>query len=103
MIAGQVLNEIVQPYFTRPGSHYGCVSWKRRCDEELTTRLIFSVDFDVPYPEDCIKTLRAKPFRFAARSCNKWAVGRVLLSGDSAHVFPPCESASNDLMIPISR
>ncbi|EED22783.1 hypothetical protein TSTA_062700 [Talaromyces stipitatus ATCC 10500] len=43
---------------------------------------------DVQYPEDCIKALRSRPFKFSARSCNKWSGGRVVLCGD-AHVFPP--------------
>jgi hypothetical protein len=45
----------------------------------------------VAYPADCIETIRAGPFLFSARSCNKWALGRVILCGDSAHVFPPCK------------
>jgi hypothetical protein len=43
------------------------------------------------YPEDCIEVLRSRPFSFSARSCNKWALGRVILLGDAAHVFPPCK------------
>ena len=43
----------------------------------------------VQYPTDCIRTLRSRPFCFSARSCNKWALGRVILTGDAAHVFPP--------------
>lgn len=45
---------------------------------------------DVRFPEDCIHVLRSRPFRFAARSCNEWFHGRVVLCGDAAHVFPPC-------------
>lgn len=45
---------------------------------------------DVQFPEDCIEVLRSRPFKFSARSCNKWAIGRVILAGDAAHVFPPC-------------
>lgn len=44
---------------------------------------------DVQFPEDCIQVLRCRPFNFIARSCNKWALNRVILLGDSAHVFPP--------------
>lgn len=44
---------------------------------------------DVAFPKDCIELLRSSPFTFSARSCNKWALGRVILCGDSAHVFPP--------------
>ena len=43
----------------------------------------------VQYPDDCIKVIRSRPFTFSARSCNKWALKRVILCGDSAHVFPP--------------
>lgn len=43
----------------------------------------------VQYPDDCIKVIRSRPFIFSARSCNKWALKRVILCGDSAHVFPP--------------
>lgn len=42
------------------------------------------------FPADCIEVLRCRPFRFSARSCDKWAVGRVIVCGDAAHVFPPC-------------
>ncbi|KAL3447442.1 hypothetical protein BJX65DRAFT_97666 [Aspergillus insuetus] len=62
--------EVISPYLTHPGKRYGLVS-------------------DVQYPEDCIRVLRSRPFRFSARSCNKWSHGRVILCGDSAHVFPP--------------
>ncbi|KAF7156272.1 hypothetical protein CNMCM5623_009665 [Aspergillus felis] len=44
---------------------------------------------DVQFPEDCINILRSRPFSFSARSCNVWAKNRVILCGDSAHVFPP--------------
>lgn len=50
-----------------------------------------SLDADVVFPEDCIEVIRSRPFTFSSRSCNKWALGRVLLCGDAAHVFPPCE------------
>lgn len=43
----------------------------------------------IAYPADCIETIRSRPFLFSARSCNKWALDRVILCGDSAHVFPP--------------
>lgn len=45
----------------------------------------------IQFPSDCIDILRSRPFEFAARSCNRWAVGRVILAGDAAHVFPPCK------------
>lgn len=62
----------------------------RRINEipHLTTRC--SLDKDVEFPTDCVKVLRSRPFHFAARKCNKWAMGRVILCGDAAHVFPPC-------------
>ncbi|KAG2179706.1 hypothetical protein INT44_006554 [Umbelopsis vinacea] len=64
------IKKIVFPYITHSGSKYGLAQ-------------------DVTYPEDCIEVLRCRPFKFAARSCNKWSLGRVILSGDAAHVFPP--------------
>ncbi|CCT75087.1 uncharacterized protein FFUJ_11171 [Fusarium fujikuroi IMI 58289] len=62
---------IVHPYITHLGSRYG-INDKR-----------------ITYPLDCIKVLRCRPFRLSARSCNKWSLGRVVLCGDAAHVFPP--------------
>ncbi|KAJ5083001.1 monooxygenase [Penicillium argentinense] len=64
------VREVVFPYLTHPGSRYGLKE-------------------KVEYPEDCIEVLRSRPFRFSARSCNRWALGRVILCGDAAHVFPP--------------
>ncbi|KAL4806494.1 hypothetical protein BDV18DRAFT_152025 [Aspergillus unguis] len=64
------VKEVVGPYITHPGSRYG-------------------LGGVVEYPEDCIQVLRSRPFRFSARSCNKWALGRTILCGDAAHVFPP--------------
>lgn len=61
---------IIYPYITHPGRRYG-------------------VEHDVRYPVDCIETLRARPFSFSARSCNYWALERVIIVGDAAHVFPP--------------
>lgn len=48
-------------------------------------------DVDIQLPRECIDILRSRPFAFSARRCNKFAVGRVILAGDSAHVFPPCK------------
>lgn len=62
--------KIILPYLTHPGSRYG-------------------LQKAVKFPEDCIEVLRSRPFSFQARSCNKWALGRVILAGDAAHVFPP--------------
>ncbi|KAL6884457.1 hypothetical protein GGI43DRAFT_322659 [Trichoderma evansii] len=63
--------KVVHPYITHPGSRYG-----------LKTK-------QIQYPVDCVEVLRCRPFRFSARSCNKWSLGRVVLCGDAAHVFPP--------------
>jgi 2-polyprenyl-6-methoxyphenol hydroxylase-like FAD-dependent oxidoreductase len=64
------IKEVVWPYLKHPG-------WRYELKE------------DVKYPEDCIDILRCRPFKFEARSCNKWALNRVLICGDAAHVFPP--------------
>lgn len=68
---------IIYPYITHPGSRYG-------------------LEQPVRFPGDCIKTLRSRPFSFVARSCNKWALGRVILAGDAAHVFPPFGELQNN-------
>ncbi|EXJ87698.1 hypothetical protein A1O1_04623 [Capronia coronata CBS 617.96] len=70
MATGEEVAKIIYPYLTHPGIRYG-------------------LPHSVRFPEDCIKTLRSRPFSFVARSCNKWALGRVILAGDAAHVFPP--------------
>ncbi|KAL2825362.1 hypothetical protein BDW59DRAFT_161839 [Aspergillus cavernicola] len=62
--------EVIFPYLIHAGKRYGLTS-------------------DVQYPEDCIRVLRSRPFRFSARACNRWSHGRVILCGDAAHVFPP--------------
>ncbi|KAK5949621.1 hypothetical protein OHC33_009428 [Knufia fluminis] len=62
--------KIIFPYLTHPGRRYGLRD-------------------NVRYPEECIEVLRSRPFSFQARSCNKWALERVVLAGDAAHVFPP--------------
>ncbi|KAK5052037.1 hypothetical protein LTR84_002841 [Exophiala bonariae] len=63
-------SKIIFPYITHPGSRYG-------------------LNEPIRFPEDCIETLRSRPFSFVARSCNRWSQGRVILTGDAAHVFPP--------------
>jgi FAD binding domain len=63
-------SKIIFPYLTHPGSRYG-------------------LRHPLSYPADCIETLRSRPFSFSARSCNKWSLGRVIIAGDAAHVFPP--------------
>ncbi|KIV79074.1 hypothetical protein PV11_06661 [Exophiala sideris] len=70
MASPEETGKIIHPYITHPGSRYG-------------------LSQPVQFPLDCIKTLRSRPFSFVAKSCNKWALGRVLLAGDAAHVFPP--------------
>lgn len=63
-------SKVIYPYITHPGSRYG-------------------LPHAVRFPDNCITTLRSRPFSFSARSCNKWALGRVAIAGDAAHVFPP--------------
>ncbi|KAK6442808.1 hypothetical protein LTR95_000967 [Oleoguttula sp. CCFEE 5521] len=63
-------SRIIYPYITHPGRRYG-------------------LPLQVTYPKDCITTLRSRPFSFLARSCNMWSMGRVVIAGDAAHVFPP--------------
>lgn len=70
MSSPEKMRQIVFPYITHPGSRYG-------------------LEDDIQYPDDCIEVLRSRPFNFSAKSCNKWAQGRVILCGDAAHVFPP--------------
>ncbi|KAF1931940.1 putative monooxygenase [Didymella exigua CBS 183.55] len=65
------IREIVYPYITHTGRKYGL-------DSE-----------EIQFPSGCIEVLRSRPFNFSARSCNKWALNRVILCGDAAHVFPP--------------
>jgi 2-polyprenyl-6-methoxyphenol hydroxylase-like FAD-dependent oxidoreductase len=70
MASEEEVAKIVYPYLSHPGKRYG-------------------LDQSVQFPPDCINTLRSRLFAFAARSYNKWSLGRVILSGDAAHVFPP--------------
>ncbi|RFU31743.1 hypothetical protein B7463_g4613, partial [Scytalidium lignicola] len=70
MASPPMIKKVVFPYLKHKGSRYGLRE-------------------DIQYPEDCIKVLRCRPFMFSARSCNRWAQGRVILCGDAAHVFPP--------------
>lgn len=70
MATSEETSKIIFPYLTHRGSRYGLAQ-------------------PVQYPADCIEILRSRPFSFSARSCNKWAEGRVIISGDAAHVFPP--------------
>lgn len=70
MATREETQKIILPYLTHPGDRYG-------------------LSQDVTFPKDCIEVLRSRPFSFQARSCNRWANGRVILAGDAAHVFPP--------------
>ncbi|TKA60779.1 hypothetical protein B0A55_12547 [Friedmanniomyces simplex] len=70
MATDEETSKIIHPYITHPGSKYG-------------------LRHDIRFPTDCIETLRSRPFNFLARSCNYWALNRVLIVGDAAHVFPP--------------
>ncbi|KAL4941279.1 hypothetical protein BDV06DRAFT_229833 [Aspergillus oleicola] len=70
MATKEMIQKVVYPYITHSGSRY-------------------VLSQDVQFPEDCIRVLRVRPFHFAARSCNRWTHGRVILCGDAAHVFPP--------------
>ncbi|KAI9741249.1 MAG: hypothetical protein M1834_002965 [Cirrosporium novae-zelandiae] len=70
MSAWEMTKKVVFPFLTHPGHRYG-------------------LSEDVQFPEDCIEVLRCRPFNFSARSCNRWALKRVILCGDAAHVFPP--------------
>ncbi|KAJ5679746.1 hypothetical protein N7462_007990 [Penicillium macrosclerotiorum] len=70
MSSPEMIKRVVFPYIIHAGSKYG-------------------LHQDVVFPEDCITVLRSRPFKFSARSCNRWADGRVVLCGDAAHVFPP--------------
>ncbi|KAL6862547.1 hypothetical protein ACO1O0_002781 [Amphichorda felina] len=71
MAAVEKMAEIIYPYITHPGTRHGIAA------------------SEVQFPTDCIKVMRCRPFRFSARSCNRWALDRTILCGDSAHVFPP--------------
>ncbi|KAL9085457.1 MAG: hypothetical protein Q9165_007607 [Trypethelium subeluteriae] len=70
MAKPEKVKDIVWPYLRHPGSRYG-------------------ISQDVVFPEDCVQSLRCRPFRFNARSCNMYFIDRVILVGDAAHVFPP--------------
>ncbi|KAJ5529733.1 hypothetical protein N7527_003126 [Penicillium freii] len=67
--------------------------WKLGYTPQEVYDLFFPESFrliqDITFPDDCIRVLRSRPFRFAARSCNRWSHSRVILCGDAAHVFPP--------------
>lgn len=95
MAKPHMMRKIIFPYITHPGSRYGYVDfsiiWRSMYLLLVAYQMIDSLPSDVQYPEDCINVLRSRPFMFSARSCNRWSEGRVVLCGDAAHVFPPCE------------
>jgi FAD binding domain len=70
MSSSEEAKKILLPYLTHPGRRY-------------------NIQQGVHFPEDCIELRVCAPYRFAARMCTMWHVGRVLLAGDAAHVFPP--------------
>lgn len=70
MATPEETEKIIFPYITHAGNRYG-------------------LQQAVQFPKDCIEVLRSRPFSFQARSCSRWALGRVILAGDAAHVFPP--------------
>ncbi|KAH8705419.1 hypothetical protein BGW36DRAFT_456886 [Talaromyces proteolyticus] len=71
MATFQKMAEVVYPYITHPGKRHGITA------------------AEVRFPSDCIEVMRCQPFRFSARSCNRWSLDRTILCGDAAHVFPP--------------
>ena len=87
------VSEILTPYLTHDGRRYG-YTIEDPCDILYRMLILLSVSGKIVFPEDCIDTLRSRPYRFIARSCNIWALGRVVLCGDAAHVFPPCRFLS---------
>lgn len=90
MAESKMVNQIVFQYLTHPGERYGYVRGRLSNWMTLMADDVGSLTQDVQFPEDCIQVLRSRPFMFSARSCNRWAEGRVILCGDAAHVFPPC-------------
>ena len=94
MATREKTTEIWSPYMTHPGSKYGYdVPSAFHCSRSLTSERL-SVP-NVQFPEDCIEVLRSKPFKFSARTCNRWSLGRTILVGDAAHVLPPCKSTKS--------
>jgi 2-polyprenyl-6-methoxyphenol hydroxylase-like FAD-dependent oxidoreductase len=71
MSTQEEVEKVIYPYITHSGQKYGL---------DPALKIVF--------PKDCIDVARCRPFNFSARSCNKWAAGRVMVAGDAAHVFP---------------
>lgn len=64
------VRQLLLPYMVHRGSRYGLKE-------------------DVAFPQDCLDFRRTWKYRFEARSCAKFHLGRVVVAGDAAHVFPP--------------
>lgn len=87
MATPEETRKIIFPYLKQPGRRFGLVPCYRFAEFYLT---FGSLAQDLMWPIDCIECIRSRPFSFSARSCNRWSLGRVILCGDAAHVFPPC-------------
>lgn len=85
----EMIQKVVFPYFKHPGHRYG-FDYNQLSIRKVANN-VGRLSKDVEYPQDCIETLRCRHFQFSARSCNRWALGRVIICGDAAHVFPPCK------------
>lgn len=64
------VRRLLSPYMVHRGSRYG-------------------LSEDVAFPQDCLDFRRTWKYKFEARSCTKFHLGRVIVAGDAAHVFPP--------------
>ena len=64
------VRKMLWPYMIHKGSKYGLKQ-------------------DVAFPDDCLEIRRTWHYKFEARSCTRFHLGRVILAGDAAHVFPP--------------
>ena len=56
---------------------------------------------EVFWPLDYIDCIRSQQFSFSVRSCNIWALGRVILCGDAAHAFLPRKYLLRSPLIPL--
>ena len=64
------VRKLLSPYMVHRGSRYG-------------------LSEDVAFPQDCLDFRRTWKYKFEARSCTQFHLGRVVVAGDAAHVFPP--------------
>ena len=64
------VRQLLLPYMVHRGSRYGLKE-------------------DVAFPQDCLDFRRTWKYKFEARICTKFHLGRVVVAGDAAHVFPP--------------